>query len=303
MKTVTLTLSAAYDIHASLDALAVDHESLAEITDEDAGGKGINISRALAQVGAQSTAIVVLGEENGDRFEKMLRDDGISYIPIRIPGRIRENLTLHTANGNETRISFKGTPTPAALMDRVEEICAEICDADTVLTVTGRVPEGTEVSRVIELVRRMKERGTRVVIDSRSFSLSELAESLPFLIKPNGEEICTYMKRELTSVTDALAAARQLCSLGIENVMISLGKDGAVLANSEGSWHVAAPDAAVFSTVGAGDSSIAGFLFALSRGEGWQGCLECAVAFGTAACMTSGTRPPDPENIRKFIKG
>ena len=84
--------------------------------------------------------------------------------------------------------------------------------------------------------------------------------------------------------------------------MISLGKDGAVLANSSGAWHVAAPDAAVVSTVGAGDSSIAGFLFALSCGEDWQGCLRHAVAFGSAACMTRGTRPPKPEDIRKFIE-
>jgi 1-phosphofructokinase family hexose kinase len=302
MKIVTLTLSAAYDVHASADALALDHENLVEITDEDAGGKGVNISRALVGVGAASTAVVVLGTENGERFEKMLQADEISYIPIRTDGRIRENLTVHTADGNETRISFKGTSAPPDLMDKVAEICERICDTDTVLTLTGRVPDGISLASVCAFVKQIKQKGTRVVVDSRSFALGDLIECGPFLIKPNSEEICTYMKREVKNADDALIAARELCECGIENVMISLGKDGAVLVNSDGAWHVNAPDAEVVSTIGAGDSAIAGFLFALSRGEDWLTCLKYSVAFGSAACMTSGTRPPIAADIYRLIR-
>ena len=106
MKIYTLTLSPAYDVHAYTEKLLPFHEHLAEVRSRDAGGKGVNISRALNAVGVQNTALIVLGSENGAEFRAALCK--MDCVFFEIPGRIRENLTLHTADGRETRISFSG---------------------------------------------------------------------------------------------------------------------------------------------------------------------------------------------------
>ncbi len=300
MKIVTLTLNAAFDIHCRADRLCEGRENLAEVTGEDAGGKGVNISRALLCAGYHSKAVVVLGRDNGNRFADMLRQDGISYIPVWVDGRIRENITVHTLDGKETRISFRGGAVSADVPGRVEKICAGLCDDNTVLTLTGSVPDGISMASVIEFILKMKERGARVVIDSQSFTLEDIVRTSPYLIKPNAEEIRAYIGTEIRDVSEAFAAASELCKRGIENVMISLGELGAVLANKNGAWHASAPLISAVSTIGAGDSSIAGFLYAMSLGAGAEECLRYAVAFGSAACLTEGTKPPRWEDVLRF---
>lgn len=304
MKIITLTLSPAFDVHAYGEELIADHENVATVTARDAGGKGINISRALSVFGVKSFAVAVLGEENGEDFARAVRSDGIDILPIFDNGRIRENITVHTKNGKETRLSFTSTPVSADILSKVEEKIKELITGDTVLTVTGRIPDGIKVSDVKDMIRRFKSLGTKIVIDSRSFSLSDIIEVTPYLIKPNEEEIATYIKKPVNSVNEATEAAGELYAKGIENAIVSLGEKGAVLASENGIFHAETPKITPVSTIGAGDSSIAGFLMGISLGESTENSLRRAIAFGTAACLTEGTRPPrtcDVENIIKEV--
>ena len=148
----------------------------------------------------------------------------------------------------------------------------------------------------------VEEKGVKVVIDSRSFTLSDLVEAKPYLIKPNEEEIETYMGRHIGNADEAVLAAAELHALGIENVMISLGGEGAVIVSRDGTYYQKAPDIVPVSTIGAGDSSIAGFLMGLSIGEGIGGALKRAVAFGSGACLTPGTNPPTPDDVYVLMK-
>ena len=120
MNIVTLTLNPAFDIHCYAQDFQPFHENLARITANDAGGKGVNISRALTECGVDNTALVVLGEENGDSFRRALTADSIPFREIAVAGRIRENITLHTNNAPETRISFAGFNANDGLIDRVQ---------------------------------------------------------------------------------------------------------------------------------------------------------------------------------------
>ncbi len=301
MKIVTLTLAPAFDIHCDADSITVDHENIARVTDFDAGGKGVNISRALNRFGVSNTAVVVIGDENGADFENRLKNENIYFQKVGIKGRIRENITIHTANGKETRISFTGTQAPSDLMHTVERITDKICDEDTVLTFTGRLPEGVSVDEAKAYIKKVMTRGVRVVLDSRSFSLSDMLDVKPFLIKPNEEEITAYMGRDISDFDSAVNAATELCGKGIENVMISLGARGAVLCSSGEICSVEAPKINAISTVGAGDSSIAGFLYAMSHSMSIAECLKTAVAFGSAACLTSGTNPPEKSEVEMLL--
>ena len=303
MNIITLSLNPAFDIHCDIPDFAPYHENLARITHRDAGGKGINISRALLANGVDNLAFVVLGEENAAVFEQGLVADGLNYRALRVKGRIRENITCHTPNVPETRISFEGFSMEEAQLEQVYELLAADVTEDTVLTFTGRAPSGVSMNRVKELLYRFVQRGARLVIDSRSFTLEDLLELKPWLIKPNQEEISAYLSREIQSLTQVVGAAQQLHRDGIANVMISLGGEGALLACADGAFVANAPAVEVCSTVGAGDSSVAGFLAATAAGAGALERLRTAVAFGSAACMTQGTRPPEPAEIARLISG
>lgn len=301
MKIITLSLNPAFDIHCDIPDFAPYHENLARITSNDAGGKGINISRALWENGVENLAFVILGDENGASFEQALVRDRIKFRKLTVKGRIRENITCHTPGMPETRISFEGFRVSDEHLEQVYQLLADELDGDTIVTFSGRAPSGVEVERVKELLRGFVRLGAKLVIDSRSFSLADLREMRPWLIKPNQEEISGYLEREITGLEQCVAAAEQLHRDGIENVMISMGGRGALLACNEGLFVADAPEVPVCSTVGAGDSMIAGFLAAQEKAACAAERLGTAVAYGSAACMRPGTRPPKPADLARLL--
>ena len=299
MKIVTLTLNPAFDVHCSTEHFEAFRENFASIRSHQAGGKGINISRALTACGMENHALMVLGEENRDSFLADAAPRLFHTTVITVPGRIRENMTLHSDDGKETRISFGGFQATDTLTAELEDALRNLTNAETVLTVTGRNTDGLDLEAVKNLLKDAQARGTRLVIDSRSFDLKDLRELKPWLIKPNQEEISQYLGREINGFKEVLEAARLLHDGGIANVMISLGADGALLVCDEGSWTAVPPAVQVVSTIGAGDSSIAGFLTAGDASA--EERLALAVAFGTAACLTEGSLPPQPWKVREIL--
>ncbi len=300
MKIYTITLSPAYDVHANMDSLALCHENLGHVTSRDAGGKGVNISRALTCNGIENTAIVVLGRDNCTDFKAALDSEKMNYIAIEKDGRIRENLTIHVDGKDETRISFSGFSLDNGVITEVEDIIP--ADENTVVTFTGSVPKGVDMIEIKNFLARLKARGARIVIDSRSFTLADLIEVKPWLIKPNSEEIAVYSGKEVNSFADCLDFARDLCADGIENVMISLGEKGAMLVRREAAFAAVPPAVNALSTIGAGDSTIAGFIAAYNCGADAAECLKVAISYGTAACLERGTTPPTKENAEKIYK-
>ena len=302
MKIITLTLSPAIDIHCNTDSFIAERENFAKITSRDVGGKGVNISRALLSCKIPSTAIVVVGEENADSFLSLLAADNIDCEAIWSQGLIRENITVHTTGKKETRLSFDGFVGDDSLIDEVEDSLNEIAKSGDIVALVGSIPRGINTEKVKNLVHALKSKEIRVVIDSRSFTPTDIVECSPFLIKPNEEEITAYTKKAVESLEDATDAAKKIFEKGVENVMISLGAKGAVLACSEGLFIANAPLISALSTIGAGDSSIAGFLAAYKDGKSPAECLKNAVAFGSAACLTEGTKPPKKEDIEQLIQ-
>ena len=299
MKIITLTLSPAFDTHCHADSLRLQHENLIHMDLCQSGGKGVNISRALVSNGVENLALAVLGQENADSFIRGLVTDGVGYDAIIVPGRIRENITIHVADGTETRLSFPGFPVTEDLLDQVEQKLMALVDEDTVVTMTGRVPGGMAVEAVMDVLDKAAKKGAKIVVDSRSFTLDHLKALKPWLIKPNQEEISEYLGREISTLEQTLQEAQALHTAGIENVMISMGGDGALLVCSEGIFTAQPPKVEVLSTIGAGDSSIAGFISSADPAPMQR--LVRAVAFGTAACMTEGTLPPTSADVADIL--
>lgn len=295
MKIYTITLNPAYDVHAYAEQFAPFHENLACVTSREAGGKGVNLSRALQNGGTENIAVVVLGKENCAEFKEELEKTGLQTIFLEKPGRIRENLTLHCANQPETRISFSGFPVDDRLLGEVSALLD--VDGDTVVTFTGRVASGISMDKVKDFLKDLQKKGAKIVLDSKSFSLEDIFEVQPWLIKPNQEEISEYLCCRIHNLEEAIVKARIFARHGIANVMISLGDQGALLLHN-GCCYIATPPAIrAISTIGAGDSSLAGFIAAAQKGADAAECLKTAVTYGTAACLTAGTLPPQKEDI------
>lgn len=294
MKIATLTLSPAYDVHVGLEEFALYRENLAEAVSRDVGGKGINVARALLENGVENLPVVLVGRENGAEFVNGLKEAGVACEAIFCEGRIRENITIHPAVGKETRLSFRGFSCDPGVLEQVE---ACVRDYDLV-TFTGSLPGGITPEDAEKFLMRLKESGKQVVVDSKSISLPMLRRIKPWLIKPNEEEIAAYFG-ETMEEERLCEVAMELHKEGIENVMISLGGDGAILAAERALYRARVPKIEVRSTIGAGDSTIAGFV----SGEGSpEEKLRRAVAFGSAACMREGTNPPLAQDVCEIEK-
>ena len=216
MRIITLTLNPAFDMHCTTQSFRLGHESFFEVNSFEAGGKGINISRALLNNEVDNTAIVVIGNENSSEFCAKLDKDGINYIPIFIDGRIRENIILHDNSNIETRVSFNGFNADKELLDAVKG-CIDDVDSKTIVTVTGSNPNGLNISEMKKFVSDLKNKGALVIIDSRSFSLQDLIDVKPFLIKPNKDELEKYIGKENLKEEEILSIAKDLDAFCKEN--------------------------------------------------------------------------------------
>jgi 1-phosphofructokinase family hexose kinase len=250
--------------------------------------------------GVDNLALLAVGDENGADFCRELDKDSMTYEVIEVKGRIRENITVHTKGAPETRISFTGFDTDESLLAAFDERLAATVENGDIVTFTGRVPSGVSMDAVKAFLRNLKRMGAKIVIDSRSFELDDLIEMSPWLIKPNEEEIAVYLNKDVSDFEGVIDGAKEIFNSGIENVMISLGAKGALLVCKDGSFVARPPKIQALSTIGAGDSSIGGFVAAASAGKDPAEMLKTAVSFGSAACMSAGTRPPVADDVAKI---
>jgi len=296
----TITLNPAIDLHYGMEQFIAGKENYVQSVTRGACGKGINTSRALVVNGVANTAYVVLGEENGAEFASQLTRDGLTFVPFYTPGRIRENITLHPAADAETRISLDTFSLSESVLDNMEARLLADLGAGDLISFSGRLPRGITKDRVISFLKKLIHAGTRLIVDSNSFTPNDLLSIRPWFIKPNEQEIEAFLGRTVNNAEDAADAARELVLRGVaQEVMISLGGDGAVWSDGACRLHLQVPKLAhPVSTIGAGDSTLAGLLAATAKGESGADALQTAVSFGTAACMTEGTLPPRPADVR-----
>ena len=302
-KIITITLNPAFDLHYGMESFEAKKENYVTSLSCDAGGKGINISRALLTNGVENTAYVILGRDNSDRFERLLQADNMVYVPLYTDGGVRENITIHPENDKETRISLDNFSISSKELDELCGMLLDKIDTDTLISFSGRIPKGVEKSEVIAFLKKLTDKGAKLAVDSNSFDFDDLIAINPWFIKPNEQEISKLLGKEISCHEDALTVAKELVLKGVsEEVMISLGKLGSVWASKDSSAVVSVPDIPILSTIGAGDSTVAGYIAATAEGRTPSDALRLAAAFGSAACVSEGTRPPLPCDVEKLYK-
>jgi 1-phosphofructokinase len=274
-----------------------------ETVTSQAGGKGVNISRAAMK--ADVATLAVLPADLDDPFVLELRSAGIASEAVRPAGAMRVNITISEPDGTTTKLNSPGpTVTPDDLAVLAEAVALRAAAADWVV-LAGSLPPGAPDQWYADLVATLRTGGARVAVDTSDAPLRSLVERLahgaPHLMKPNGEELASFTGDDPVALeADPAAAARAATSLvraGVDEVLVTLGPHGAVLVNADGAWHSTPPPTTVVSTVGAGDSSLFGYLLGDLRRLPPDQRLALAVAYGSAAAGLPGTTIPRPDQV------
>ncbi|MFB0618552.1 1-phosphofructokinase [Streptomyces sp. AGS-58] len=260
----------------------------------DPGGKGVNVSRAVAAAGRRTVAVLPLGGAPGALVADLLDAQGIEVAPVPVAGATRSNIALAEDNGVLTKINAPGPDLSAAEQELLlETVRAQSRDADWIAC-CGSLPRGLSPSWYADVVTRAHAGGARIALDTSGPALLEALRARPDVVKPNAEELAEAVARPLATVGDALKAAEEVRAMGAGSVLASLGADGQLLVSEAGAWFGSARVCAVRSNVGAGDASLAGFLIAGGTGPA---ALASAVAHGAAAVQLPGSVMPGPADL------
>lgn len=291
---VTLTLNPSVDRTVEVESLARGEVMRALGVRVDPGGKGINVSRALAAHGLPTRAVVTVGGAEGEHLVALLRGTGIEIVQVPIAGAIRSNITVVEPDGTTTKFNEPGAELSADELNAVfAAVESAVASADW-LVVSGSLPPGTPAEVYADLVRALAGSGIRVAVDTSGSALEAAVAAEPSLVKPNRDELAEVTGVHLATIADVVEAACRLRDRGARAVLASLGGDGAVLVDDEGAIHGQTPVVSPLSSVGAGDAMLAGFLAGGGMGAT---ALTQGLAWGAAAVLQPGSGMPSPADI------
>jgi len=297
----TITLNPALDRTIWIDRIRDDVSNRILEERSFAGGKSIDVSKVLKSFGVDNTALGFVGGFAGRELEGRLLNEGVQSDFVRVAGETRTNIVIHEREtGRQIVFNARGPEIrPSELMQFVEQIEALPC-AD-VVAIGGSLPRGVSPEIYRKVITLVKRCPARVVLDVDGAALKVGIQAKPNVIKPNIHELSELVGRELTEIDDVLAAAREVNGQGVEVVLVSMGGKGILLV-ADGQEYLAVPPAVkVESTVGAGDSSVAGFISGFVRGKDLRECLRYAVAAGTATTLQQGTALCQRKDFQRIV--
>ena len=284
----TVTFNPAIDYVVRLDApLEVGEVNRAQGEDCVLGGKGINVSGVLAQLGCESVALGFVAGETGAWLERGLAAQGLKTDFVHLEnGMTRINVKIKA--GQETELNGAGPAIPESTLQQLEAQLDKLTEGD-ILILAGSIPASLPQNVYERLLARLQGRGVRAVVDATRDLLVNVLPYHPFLIKPNNHELGEIVGRVLTSDAEIVAAARTLQEKGARNVLVSMAGDGALLLDEQGQVHrIGCPKGKVVNSVGAGDSMVAGFVAGYLQSRSYAQALRLGTACGSATAFSLG---------------
>lgn len=279
----TCTLNPSIDYIMHVDGFQAEDLNRATQTAYFAGGKGINVSRLLKRLDVDTTALGYIGGFTGAFIRETLESAGIEHQFIEINEPTRVNVKLKS--GGETEINGPGpaitTEQLALLFEQIKKLGKQ--DA---LVAAGNAPSSVPADIYARMADICEENGTRFIADTSSAALRDLIGKKMFLVKPNHHELGELFDTTISSIEDIVSYARKLHETGIENVIVSMGGEGAIFVNRDHAWKAQTPKGTVKNSVGAGDSMVAGFLAAYEKSGDYKQAFTYAVAAGSATAFS-----------------
>lgn len=294
----TVTLNPAIDKTVVIENFSAGMVNRVTSVREDAGGKGINVSKCLKKLGQDSVAAMILAGDTGRRLEKMLGVLEIPVLPVWAAGENRTNLKIIDPIKKEnTDINEPGPVVTQELLQNLREALREQVKQGDILVLSGSLPAGVDRSLYEQWTAYFREKGVCVYLDADGEPMRSGMKSLPYLIKPNNDELAALVEKPALSKEEMIAEGKRLLGTGIAEIVISLGGDGALFISADGCWKAEGLDVPVKSTVGAGDSVVAAMAFGQVRNLPRETKIKLAVAMGAASVMQSGTQPPEAQLV------
>ncbi len=291
---VTLTPNPSLDRTLELSSLKTGEVNRATGVRVDPGGKGVNVARALVRNGHAARAVLPVGGREGDELCRLLETTGIDVHPVEIAASVRENVTLVEPDGVVTKINAPGPHLTEGEVAALEKATIAALDGAAWVAASGSLPPGVPDDFYGRLAAKVRQAGARFAVDSSGPPFRAALTGAPALVKPNAEELAEAVGYPLRTLADVVRAANELQDRGVGAVLVSLGADGAVLVDGDGTWHATTPPLEARSNVGAGDATLAGFLAAGAAGPD---ALATAVAYGAAAVRLPGSVMPGPADV------
>ena len=298
----TITLNPSLDKRITVDGLKLGDSNRWDSLRSYAGGKGIDVSRAIHEMGGQTVAYGFIGGAEGRELEILLDEEGVPFSFTPVEQATRTNFIINDAkSGEQTIINAAGPHISKKELDRFLEKLGRISPSPGLMVVSGSVPPGIPDDIYHTIIAETKRRGVRTILDSAVQWLEEGIKANPHLIKPNVHEAEELLKTELPTEEAVIKAARDLVGMGVEVVVISRAKDGIIAAKKGSLVKAVPPQVRVRSAVGAGDCATAGLALKLADGEPLVEACRLAVAMGTAAVLTPGTELCHRADVERLL--
>ncbi|MFT7396773.1 MAG: 6-phosphofructokinase 2 [Flavobacterium sp.] len=299
---VTLTVSPALDKSAHFSGLVPEQKIRCQTPLFDAGGGGINVSKAISRLEGKSLAIITSGGSTGEMLKDLLKEESISFEAIETRSGTRENFVAVDDNTNsQFRFVFPSPPVTSSEKDKIISTIQEL--EFKYLIVSGGLSEGMSVDFYKQIAEMAKTSNSKLIIDTSGAPLRKALEAGVYMIKPNVGELAKLVGVKHLEMEEVNEAAKEIISKGgAEIVVVSLGPQGAVLVTKDSYDYVPAPNVAKKSTVGAGDSMVGGMVWALAQNKPLKEVLRWGVACGSAATMNEGTQLFKLEDAKRLFE-
>lgn len=269
----------------------------------DAGGKGINVTKCLQNLGTESIAAALLGGSSGGKIGEMLASQSIRTLTVAVPGETRTNLKIiDPAGHSNTDINEPGPAVDPGILEALKTRIGEAVRPGDAVILSGSLPKGADVTTYQHWCEYFQSLGALVYLDADGEAMKAGIQAKPYLIKPNDEELARLLGTPMQSQEDLLQAGMRLVESGIAEVVISLGSRGALFLNRDGIHLAQALTVPVRSTVGAGDSMVAAMAYSKEQNLPREEQIRLAVAMGAASVMCDGTQAPDKDLVRELAK-
>lgn len=285
-KVATITLNTAYDLVGRLQRIELGEVNTVETLGLFPAGKGINVAKVLHDLDVDVTVSGFLGEDNQGDFSQMFQALNLDDKFQRVPGKTRINVKITETEADVTDLNFLGYQISERDWTKfVQDSLAWSKEFD-VVAVCGSLPRGVTPEQFTQWLSQLSQNGVKVVLDSSHAALTAGLKANPWLVKPNHRELEAWIGKPLTSLAEIIASAKQLKAQGIANVIISMGAEGSVWLSDHAVVQARPPKCEnVVSTVGAGDSMVAGLIYGIS--QNWQQAETLAFASAVSAFAVS----------------
>jgi 6-phosphofructokinase 2 len=301
---LTITLNPTVDKSTTVDNIKPEKKLRCTPPKYEPGGGGVNVSRGLARFSIPSTALITSGGRTGELLQELLKKEDVSILPVHVSAETRENfIVVDTSHNEQYRFGMPGEDITDKEIKALDDKINSLSPFPEIVVVSGSLPAGIDAGYMRTLVKTLKEKGAKVIVDTSGDALTEVLKEGVYLLKPNLGELGSLTGNDNLDNHSADEAAKQLIDEGkAEIVVVSLGPQGAYLVSKDECIHVPAPSVKKRSTVGAGDSMVAGMVSVLAKGGSLTEMARMGVACGSAATMAEGTGLFTKENAERLYK-